>query len=230
MGSPLSSERDAFVVASESSSPGRLLETGCHYIRQGRYVEGVAMFAFARERISPDQSHVVVILDAFMKSHEIYVRVQEELHQASKRFTRADAEQQMQIATLESMLPSLLKEADTVSFAANNLQQNARDDRLLQASHSSSSVHNDAQQSKDVSRRASEENGEKQTLPASSDDIYTTLPGLSIICFGHFEVMRLGQPLILCANRYGQAILRYLAAQSERGVEHHTTSPRCRLC
>jgi DNA-binding SARP family transcriptional activator len=44
------------------------------------------------------------------------------------------------------------------------------------------------------------------------------LPALYFICFGRFEVKRLGQSLSLCSNRNGQAILRYLVAQSGHRV------------
>jgi DNA-binding SARP family transcriptional activator len=40
-----------------------------------------------------------------------------------------------------------------------------------------------------------------------------SLPALYFTCFGRFEVRRLGQPVSLCSNRNGQAILRYLLAQ-----------------
>lgn len=42
-----------------------------------------------------------------------------------------------------------------------------------------------------------------------------TLPGLYITCFGRFEVKRSGQPVVLCTNRNGQAILRYLVARTD---------------
>src|SRR5579859_438122 len=50
---------------------------------------------------------------------------------------------------------------------------------------------------------------EPQTCTQSS----TTLPELSITCFGRFEIKRSGQPIVLCTNRSAQAILRYLIAQ-----------------
>jgi DNA-binding SARP family transcriptional activator/transposase len=43
-----------------------------------------------------------------------------------------------------------------------------------------------------------------------------TLPELYIVCFGRFEVKRLGQPVVLCSNRNGQAILRYLVARTDQ--------------
>ncbi len=42
-----------------------------------------------------------------------------------------------------------------------------------------------------------------------------TLPGLYISCFGCFEVKRSGQLVVLCTNRNGQAILRYLVARTD---------------
>lgn len=41
------------------------------------------------------------------------------------------------------------------------------------------------------------------------------LPELAISCLGRFGVRRGGQPLKLCANRSGQLVLRYLAAQPQ---------------
>jgi DNA-binding SARP family transcriptional activator len=41
-----------------------------------------------------------------------------------------------------------------------------------------------------------------------------SLPSLHILCFGHFQVLRSSEPLTLCQNRYGQAIFRYLVAQT----------------
>lgn len=41
------------------------------------------------------------------------------------------------------------------------------------------------------------------------------LPGLYITCFNQFEVWRHEQPVTLCANRNGQAVLRYLVAQPD---------------
>lgn len=40
-----------------------------------------------------------------------------------------------------------------------------------------------------------------------------SLPALSILCFGRFEVRRDHCPVALCHNRNGQAVLRYLVAQ-----------------
>src|SRR5436309_15788851 len=110
-----SPEQDTLVVASETSSPGRLLESGFLCVRQGRYVEGLTFFALARERLSPDQAHLAAVLDAFTQSHKIYSQAQEELLQASKHFARADAEQQERLAALENLLSTLPGEMKKVS-------------------------------------------------------------------------------------------------------------------
>ncbi len=162
MDSRLSPEQDTLFVAPEASSPGRLLESGFLCIRQGRYTEGVGFFALVRERLSPDQTHLAAVLDAFTQSHKTYSRAQEELLQASRHFASADAEQQTQFAALENLLSILLEETNKVT-----------------------------------------------------PNVDTTLPALYITCFGHFEVKRLGRPVVLCPNRHGQTILRYLVAQSD---------------
>src|SRR5712692_3671983 len=131
MDSPLSPEQDTLFVAPEAYSPGRLLESGFLCIRQGRYTEGVAFFALARERLSPDQTHLAAVLDAFTQSHKTYSRAQEELLQASKHFARADAEQQVQIAALENLLSILLEEINKVAAHVDRLPQNTRGNRLL---------------------------------------------------------------------------------------------------
>src|SRR5258707_13797149 len=102
MDSPLSPGRDTLIVVSETSSPGRLLESGFLCVRQRRYVEAVAFFALARERLSPDQAHFAAVLDAFTRSHQIYARAMEELLQASRRVARADADIEGLIAVHEN--------------------------------------------------------------------------------------------------------------------------------
>src|SRR2546427_957797 len=131
MNSPLLPERDSLIVASEASSPGCLLESGFLCVRQGRYIEGLAFFALARERLSPAQTHLAAVLDAFIQSHKTYSRAQEELLQASRYFARADAEQQVQLAALENLLLILLEETNKVTPDVDSLQHNARVDRLL---------------------------------------------------------------------------------------------------
>ena len=49
-----------------------------------------------------------------------------------------------------------------------------------------------------------------QESPANDAPLFR----LFITCFGCFEVRRLDKPIVLCSNRNGQAILRYLVAQT----------------
>ncbi len=144
-------------------SPFSLLRSGLNCIRQGRYADGVAFFALARERLAPDQMQLAAVLDTFISGYRSYWQAQQVLQQASKHFAEVDAEQQVQIAVLEKLLPTSMRDRDT------NLNEDSE-----------------------------------------------ALPALDITCFGRFEVRRLGQPIVLCSNRNGQAILRYLVAQPER--------------
>ncbi len=59
----------------------------------------------------------------------------------------------------------------------------------------------------------------KQSQPGEEGN---TLPALYFSCFGHFEVKRSGQTISLCSNRNGQAILRYMVAQSKHRVTKDT--------
>jgi len=215
MVSPLSPERDALAAASETSSPGRLLESGFLCVRQGRYVEGVTFFALAREKLPPDQAHLAVVIDAFTESHKIYSRAQEELLQASRHFARADAEQQVQLAALENLLPFLREETNEISPAVEGPQQNARRNRLLHLLRSAPEDLNSHELSTQLPQRTAEDNRGNQSLPPSPPKDSTGLPALYITCFGHFEVKRLGRPVALCPNHQGQTILRYLVAQPE---------------
>ena len=67
MESSLSSDQVTLRVASESFSLAYLLERGIDCTRQGSYVEGAAFFVLARERLTPDQMHLAVEIDAFLQ-------------------------------------------------------------------------------------------------------------------------------------------------------------------
>jgi DNA-binding SARP family transcriptional activator len=216
MDSPLLPERDTLIVASEVSSPGHLLESGFLCVRQGCYAEALAFFTLARETLSPDQGHLAAVLDAFTQSHEAYSQAQEELLQASKHFARADAEQQVQLAALENLLSILLEETNKVTPNVDRLQHNARGNRLLHVLWPSPEDLNSNQLPMPLPQRTSEDDNKgNQSLPLSPSEDSTTLPALFITCFGGFEVKRLGRPVVLCSNRQGQTILRYLVAQPE---------------
>jgi DNA-binding SARP family transcriptional activator len=222
MDSSLSPERDTLIIASETSSPGHLLKSGFLCVQQGRYAEGLVFFALARERLSPDQAHLAAVLDAFTQSHKLYSQAQEEILQASKHFARADAEQQLQIAALENLLSILLEETNKESSKVDGLQQNARSNRLLHVLRPSSEDLNSNQLSTPLPQRTAEGNRGNQSSPLSPSEDSTTLPALYITSFGRFEVKRLGRPVVLCSNRHGQTILRYLVAQSGHSATSDT--------
>ncbi len=218
MDSPFSPEQDTLFVAPEASSPGRLLESGFLCIRQGRYTEGVAFFALARERLSPNQTHLAAVLDAFIQSHKTYLQAQEELLQASRHFASADAEQQTQLAALENLLSILLEETNKVTPNVDGLEQNARGNRLLHVLRSSPEDFNSNQLTMQLPQRTADDNWGNQSLLSSPSEDNIPLPALYITCFGRFEVKRLGRPVVLCSNRTGQTILRYLVAQPEHSA------------
>src|SRR6266702_3543945 len=110
MDRPISPEQHALTVESGVSAPASLIKRGLNCVREGRYGEGVVFFALARERLSAGQVHLAAVLDAFNQGHLSYWQAQQALHQASRRFVEADAEQQTQLATLENLLPTLLQD------------------------------------------------------------------------------------------------------------------------
>lgn len=173
---PFSSHQGTLVVEAEALSFALLLERGIDYIRQDSSVEAAAFFTLARERLSPDQLPVAVILDAFLQSHASYWQAQQALHQASKRFVEADVERCTRLQALENLLLSLSEKTQGTVPSLGQLSSPG-----------------------------------PQPYKASEN-----LPDLFITCFGHFAVRRSGQPIDLCSNRNGQAILRYLVAQEDR--------------
>ncbi len=180
-----------------------LLESGLNCIRQGRSTEGVILLALARERLTPDQVQLAAVLDTLMQDCEKYWQAQQALHQASKRFAEIDAEQHAQIAILEKHLPTLMQDRDTDS-ALHAIPQPLKNSNRLQAVQSSLSL----------VKTVYPQGAHEQTV-AQVDEASDALPALYITCFCRFEVRRLGQPIVLCSNRNGQAILRYLVAQPE---------------
>ncbi len=90
MESSLSSNQVTPTAASEALSLAFLLERGIDCTRQGSYVEGAVFFVLARERLTPDQVHLAVVLDAFLQSHSSYWQAQQSLHFASNMHSQPD--------------------------------------------------------------------------------------------------------------------------------------------
>ena len=193
-------DQGTLTVASEASSLTSLLERGLHCTRQGYYAEGVTFFALARERLSPDQKHFAVVLDALIQSQAGYLQAQHALHVASKRFVKADTDQQAQLVALEKLL--LIPGEDTHGEQAPHtatqspenswIHQPPRSPQLLVADSSTEKLPHPLHSS-----------------PRDGD----ALPALCFTCFGRFEVRRVGRLIALCPSRSGQIILRYLVAQ-----------------
>jgi DNA-binding SARP family transcriptional activator len=182
-----------------------LLEHGLNCIRQGNYTEGIIFFAQARQQLIPDQMQLAAMLDILMQDCEKYWQAQQVLNQASKHFAEVDAELQAQIIILEKVFPMSMQDRDTDSalHALPRFIKNSTNHQQMQSSLSSTET--------------AYPHGKPQQTGAYRDESSDTLPALHITCFCRFEVKRSGQPVILCSNRNGQAILRYLVAQPE----HH---------
>ena len=186
-----------------TSSVTSLLELGLNCLLQENYTEGVIYFAQARQQLIPHQMQLAPLLDTLILACEKRWQAQQALNQASKRFAEIDAELQAHLAILEKVLPTCLQERDT--------------DSTLQAiprSLKNSYDHQEMQPSLPTGEVVYPERTPQQTA-GYRDENSTTLPALYITCFCRFEVRRLGQEVVLCSNRNGQAILRYLVAQPE---------------
>ncbi len=186
-----------------TSSVIPLLERGLNCIRQENYTDGIIFFAQARQQPIPDQMQLAAMLDTLMQDCEKYWQAQQALNQASKRFAEIDAELQAQIAIIEKVFPTLMQDRDTHStlHAIPRSLKNFSHHQMRQSSLSSvETVY---------------PQGTPQQTVAYIDESSDTLPALSITCFCCFQVRRLGQPIVLCSNRNGQAILRYLVTQPE---------------
>ena len=199
---------------SEASSAYALLGSGINCIQQGRYSEGMAFFALARERLSPNMIHLSIVLDTFIQDYVDFWQAQQAFQQASERFVKARTIQQTHAASLEKLLSKLVKDTDSNPYATTKkgsdnqplsqpLSEESSGDRLVPTF-----IGNAPQSNPVKGSQLAEEN-----IP---------LPALYFTCFGRFEVKRSGQAIPLCSNRNGQAILRYMVAQSNHRVTMDT--------
>jgi DNA-binding SARP family transcriptional activator len=198
MSSSQSSEQYEENVEFERLSPVLLLERGLRSVREGYYVEGVVYFTLAREKLDDEWVYLAGLLDTLTQGHIVYWNAQKDLLEASKRFVKVDAEQQTRIASLETLLPSLLKESHTPQTNHPALEPPAGKDQTPVPFPATAVPTEDAQHSLSISARVEENEA---------------LPALYITCFGGFAVKRAGLPVLLCSNRNGQTILRYLITQ-----------------
>ncbi len=204
MDSKLSSDWESITGATKISSHLPLIEQGLHYFCQGRHLEGISFLARAREGLSPEQTQFSTIIEAFLESFGLYRQAQDTFHQASRRFVEAENGLQALLLTLEKLLLSSIEKNISVSsqsFTSVNASNNYQGPLTVNST-----------QSRVVNGNGYQSPQSLQSLPKGREDHDTPLE-LSMILFGCFQVRRQGQPVMLCQNRNGQAILRYLAAQ-----------------
>ena len=205
MDTSLSSEQGIPPAISVACSLVSLVERAilCH--RQGYYAEGTALFALARQQLSPDHAHLAGVLDTLIHNSTDYMQAQQVLHSASRRFAEVDAAQRTQLLALEKLLATLQPDIPAGPFPPVASQPSENSPRLQPAQLSQPSP----------SKTALELPSQLAHSPGKDGD---DLPALYITCFGHFEIRRLGRPIAPCTSRSGQTILRYLIAQSARSA------------
>ncbi len=108
-------EQEALIPGAGASSLIFTLGRGLNYIRQERYVEGIALLALAREQLSADQVYLSAALEAFIEGHTLYWRAQQALHHASQRFAEAVTGQQTRLTTLHNLLAALVEDKESTS-------------------------------------------------------------------------------------------------------------------
>jgi DNA-binding SARP family transcriptional activator len=178
-----STELTAPMLDSETPSPAALIERGLNYARHGYFAEASALFSEARAGLSQSQPRLIEALETLILSYNAYWQVQQQLHDASRRFAQVSAEQQTCLNTVEQLVAGLDGQGSEmgtreIEFITSNPQPPTPN---------------------------------PQPLPFEPET--DNLPALYITCFGRFEVQRLGRRVELCANRNGQALLRYLVSQ-----------------
>lgn len=174
-----------------------LLKRGLEHLQRGHDGEGVAILALAREQLSPGQKYLADALDAFLEGYAGYQSVQRTFQEASTHFARAYAEQQARVAAFGEMLPTLIRDLNTLRHSSGPPTDT-----------------NDHQLPPHLQARGLQE-PPPSLVPQPRKTDGPTLPELSITCFGHFEVRRLGKSIVLCSSRSGQSIFRYLVARLE---------------
>src|SRR5690348_2309677 len=184
-----SSEQDTQKVEPEASSALSLLEQGLNCIRQGRYSEGIAFFALARERLAPNMMHLTVVIDACIQDYVGYWQAQQVFQQASEHYVKAHAKQQTHATSLEKLLTELVRNTDSdLSATAKESPENQHLPQPLpedsEAVRLVPTFIGNSPQSISV----------KQSQPGEEGN---TLPALYFSCFGHFEVKRSGQTVSL---------------------------------
>ncbi len=185
-----------------------MLERGLDCTRQGSYIEGAAFLSLAHDQLPPDQLDLALMIETFLQSQANFSQAQQSLFLASKRFTEADTAHKSQLLVLEKLLQNLNEEPNTI---ARNQEKAQRDE--INEAHQLQEPPKTLQPATENSNSSNGSN-EKPSLSQVFHKQGDPLPDLYITCFGHFEVKRFDQSVVLCQSRNGQAILRFLVAQA----------------
>lgn len=153
-----------------------------------------------------------------MQSHEGYLQAVQALHLASKAFVGAESKQEAQIALLETLLPTLHSEMDKVPVyepAAGQANELAKHELSSLTGVPELVFTTTTTTTTEKAEFRGDAANDKQRVHSqqSSPEEEMGLPALSIKCFGCFEIWRSNQSVVLCHNRCGQGILRYLGTQ-----------------
>jgi DNA-binding SARP family transcriptional activator len=192
---PQISDPEKLDQGKDLSSALTYLEQGLSCLMQSRLFEGLDLLRQARDQLSVGQELLGGMLDAIQEAAAGYLRAEQMLHEASRRFADADRERQSHLATLIAFL----RTAQSPSLAPISVDFSARS-VLSDLSGAPVSLRNMPS---------------LVPLPSAEPD---ALPALYINCFGHFAVRRFdisGSPVELCRNLKGQAILRYLVTRPD---------------
>ena len=196
-----------------SNSDLDALATSCHallvqaleLLRSGHYADSIALLLSVDAQLPPELPHITAIIHALVQGHTDYIQAQEQLFTASKHFARTDSEQQIRLLRLERLLSQHEEyESDYVYPLARRIRQLP----MAPVAHTQQEGKRETVQPE--ARKFDDIFSQQQTNPGKD------LPPLYIICFGRFTVLRGLEPLTLCQNRNGQAILRYLVAQAKQ--------------
>lgn len=176
---------EALLLLAEGDGLITFIEEGIRSLRQGQWKESFALFTLARTHCETTNFALIDLLNAFLTSLERSWQAQQALHEASKRFVEAEAEQELRLQALQHMLQSLLNKPEG-SQQAEAVPVTVQEGPL----EASSPV-------------VAGSRADKQEL------------ALTITCFGCFTVKRGQHLVNLGTNRNGQIILRYLVTQPE---------------
>ncbi|HET8912577.1 MAG TPA: BTAD domain-containing putative transcriptional regulator [Ktedonobacteraceae bacterium] len=201
MNSSSSPEQDARKNTPEASSTLALLQSGLSCTQEGRYSEGIAFFALAREKLLPDMAQLAFKIDMFIKDYVEYCQSQQALQHASARFIKAHTQQQMHTTSLANLLSALQEKTENnAETTTANIQFYSKPTDPPSGSISAPAISGKIEAGKIVPHKPEEQSE-------------GTLAPLHFTCFGRFEVKQADKTLELCSNRNGQGILRYLVAQ-----------------